>query len=219
MKKAVIFDLDGTLVNSIYDLADGVNYALGKNGYSTHPEEAYLIFVGNGIKKLIERALGDKATEETVTKVRADFEVYYRDHCCDRTRAYEGIIELLDTFKKNDVKLAVCSNKAQRFTEYIVNTIFGENTFDFIYGQRPELQMKPAPDCIFFVAENLGVPIDECIYIGDSNVDIMAGNNAGVDTLGVTWGFRTEQELRETGAKHIAHKTHQIQEFFERGTL
>ena len=79
--------------------------------------------------------------------------------------------------------------------------------------------MKPAPDCIFFVAESLGVTIDECIYIGDSNVDIMAGNSAGVDTLGVTWGFRTEQELRETGAKHIAHKTRQIQEFFERGTL
>ena len=219
MKKAVIFDLDGTLVNSIYDLADGVNFALDKNGYPTHPEESYLIFVGNGIKKLIERALGDKATEQTVAKVRADFETYYRDHCCDRTRAYEGIAELLDTFKKNGVKLAVCSNKAQKFTEYIVNTIFGENTFDFVYGQRPELLMKPAPDCIFFVAENLGVTIEECIYIGDSNVDIMAGNNAGVDTLGVTWGFRTEQELRETGAKHIAHKTHQIQEFFERGTL
>ncbi len=219
MKKAVIFDLDGTLVNSIYDLADGVNFALEKNGYPTHPEESYLIFVGNGIKKLIERALGDKATEQTVAKVRADFETYYRDHCCDRTRAYEGITELLDTFKKNGVKLAVCSNKAQKFTEYIVNTIFGENTFDFVYGQRPELLMKPAPDCIFFVAENLGVTIEECIYIGDSNVDIMAGNNAGVDTLGVTWGFRTEQELRETGAKHIAHKTHQIQEFFERGTL
>lgn len=219
MKKAVIFDLDGTLVNSIYDLADGVNFALEKNGYPTHPEESYLIFVGNGIKKLIERALGDKATEQTVAKVRADFETYYRDHCCDRTRAYEGITELLDTFKKNGVKLAVCSNKAQKFTEYIVNTIFGENTFDFVYGQRPELLMKPAPDCIFFVAENLGVTIEECIYIGDSNVDIMAGNNAGVDTLGVTWGFRTEQELRETGAKHIVHKTHQIQEFFERGTL
>jgi len=219
MKKAVIFDLDGTLVNSIYDLADGVNFALEKNGYPTHPEESYLIFVGNGIKKLIERALGDKATEQTVAKVRADFETYYRDHSCDRTRAYEGITELLDTFKKNGVKLAVCSNKAQKFTEYIVNTIFGENTFDFVYGQRPELLMKPAPDCIFFVAENLGVTIEECIYIGDSNVDIMAGNNAGVDTLGVTWGFRTEQELRETGAKHIAHKTHQIQEFFERGTL
>ena len=219
MKKAVIFDLDGTLVNSIYDLADGVNFALEKNGYPTHPEESYLMFVGNGIKKLIERALGDKATEQTVAKVRADFETYYRDHCCDRTRAYEGITELLDTFKKNGVKLAVCSNKAQKFTEYIVNTIFGENTFDFVYGQRPELLMKPAPDCIFFVAENLGVTIEECIYIGDSNVDIMAGNNAGVDTLGVTWGFRTEQELRETGAKHIAHKTHQIQEFFERGTL
>lgn len=219
MKKAVIFDLDGTLVNSIYDLADGVNFALEKNGYPTHPEESYLIFVGNGIKKLIERALGDKATEQTVAKVRADFETYYHDHCCDRTRAYEGITELLDTFKKNGVKLAVCSNKAQKFTEYIVNTIFGENTFDFVYGQRPELLMKPAPDCIFFVAENLGVTIEECIYIGDSNVDIMAGNNAGVDTLGVTWGFRTEQELRETGAKHIAHKTHQIQEFFERGTL
>ena len=219
MKKAVIFDLDGTLVNSIYDLADGVNFALDKNGYPTHPEEAYLIFVGNGIKKLIERALGDKATEETVTKVRADFEVYYHDHCCDRTRPYDGIVELLNNFKKDGVKLAVCSNKAQKFTEYIVGEIFGEGLFDFVYGQRPELKMKPAPDCIFFVAENLGVSIEECIYIGDSNVDIMAGIAAKVDTLGVTWGFRSEQELRETGATNIAHKPCQIKEFFERGTL
>ena len=219
MKKAVIFDLDGTLVNSIYDLADGVNFALDKNGYPTHPEEAYLIFVGNGIKKLIERALGDNATEETVTKVRADFEDYYREHCCDRTRAYDGIAELLNNFKKDGVKLAVCSNKAQKFTEYIVNTIFGKDVFDFIYGQRPELKMKPAPDCIFFVAEKLGVTIEECIYIGDSNVDIMAGLAADVDTLGVTWGFRSEEELLETGAKNIAHKPCQIKEFFERGCL
>lgn len=210
MKKAVVFDLDGTLVNSIYDLAAANNYALKKNGYPTHPDEAYLIFVGNGIKKLIERSLGEYADEDTIKKVKADFDIYYKEHCCDRTVPYEGIEKLISQLKKSGYKLGVCSNKAQAYTEQIVKTLFGDDSFDVIYGQRPDFPLKPEPQALYYVLDCLGASVSESLYIGDSEVDILVGNNAGIDTVGVTWGFRSEQELRDKGAVYIAHTAEDI---------
>lgn len=211
MFKAVIFDLDGTLINSIEDLADAVNYGLCRMNYPTHSLEKFNKFVGNGAVKLCQRALADYTdSEEAVKTLHAYFSEYYRAHSTDKTVTYDGITELVGKLKNNGVKLAVASNKPDEFTKSIVWDIFGKDTFSVVFGKRENCQTKPAPDIIFDILKELGVSSEEAVLAGDSDVDILTAQNAGIKSIGCTWGFRTKEELISTGADFIVEKASEI---------
>lgn len=206
MFHACIFDLDGTLVNSLRDLADAVNHALQLEGYSIHEVPAFRHFVGNGIPKLIERALpADAQTPEIHARMLGLFNAYYQAHRTDHTAPYDGIPALLDCLRERGIQTAVVSNKADAFTKQIVTDLFGER-FPSVLGSRPNIPRKPDPTSTLETAERLGVQPADCLFLGDSGVDMQTAANAGMIGVGVLWGFRDRQELLENGAKKlIAH--------------
>lgn len=196
MKQLVIFDLDGTLLNTIADLAEAVNRALVACGFAEHPTDAYRFFVGDGVSKLFERALPPEArTAENIARIRTHFMPYYDAHNADLSRPYEGIVELLAELQSRGVKMAVASNKYQAATQKLVRHYFGDTEFVAVFGQREGVAIKPDPQIIFDVLEVAGVTPEDVIYVGDSNVDMQTGPRAGVDTVGVSWGFRPREEL------------------------
>lgn len=203
MIKLLIFDLDGTLVNSIADLAEATNYALKKHGYPVHDEEKYNYFVGDGVLKLIERALPEEdRTEERILALRKEFSQYYDVHYKDKTRPYDGIPEVLKKLRDSGYQLAVASNKPDEFTKVIVNHFFPE-TFSCIQGGLDGVPKKPDPQIVFSILEKFSVSPGECLFIGDTNVDILTGKNAGLHTIGCLWGFRDYEELSLAGADNI----------------
>jgi phosphoglycolate phosphatase len=196
MKQLVIFDLDGTLLNTIADLAEAVNRALVACGFAEHPTDAYRFFVGDGVSKLFERALPPEArTAENIARIRTHFMPYYEAHNADLSRPYEGILELLAELQSRGVKVAVASNKYQAATQKLVSHYFADTEFVAVFGQREGVAIKPDPQIIFDVLEVAGVSSEEVLYVGDSNVDMQTGPRAGVDTVGVSWGFRPREEL------------------------
>ncbi len=203
MIKAVIFDLDGTLVNSLEDLADAGNYALKLFGFPTHETEKYKYFVGNGMMNLIYRILPeDSKTEEIINKVHTEFLKYYKIHSNDKTYVYDGVKELICSLKAKDIKVAVVTNKAHEpANEVIAATL--PDTFNLVLGQRPEIPTKPDPTLTLMAMEKLVVKPQESIFIGDSGMDMATGVNSGALPVGVLWGFRTAEELLENGAKHL----------------
>ena len=214
MKKLVIFDLDGTLLNTIADLAASTNHALAANGYPTHPTEEYRFFVGNGINKLFERALpeGEK-TEANVLKIRQRFIPYYDVHCVDLTKPYPGIPELLKTLQQRSVQIAVASNKYQRATGKLIPYFFPDIHFTAILGQREGIPRKPDPQIIHEIMRMANVSTDEVLYVGDSNVDMQTANNARVNSVGVTWGFRPRAELEQGSPFAIIDKAEELLSF------
>lgn len=199
--KLVLFDLDGTLVDTLKDLAVSTNYALKKYGYEVHPIEAYKEFVGNGVYKLIERALPQEArTEETIHTLKEAFIEYYDAHLTDYTRPYEGVEETLEILKEQEVLLAVVTNKPHAQAVRVVEACFKANTFSEVCGQRDGIPHKPDPMVIRQILTSYGVDKEEALYIGDSDVDMQTAQNAEVKGLGASWGFRTEDELLENGA-------------------
>ena len=210
-KQLVIFDLDGTLLDTVADLANATNQALERCGYPTHPIQAYYKFVGNGINKLFARALpAECSTEENVQRIRSLFIPYYNEHNADCSCPYSGIIDLLHELQEGGVQLAVASNKYHEATLKLVRHFFPNVTFAAIYGQREEVPIKPAPDIVFDILRDTGVPKEEVLYVGDSGVDMQTALNAGVESVGVAWGFRSEEELQENGAVHIVHQAEEI---------
>lgn len=195
-KKLVIFDLDGTLLNTIDDLATGANHALAVLGYPTHDAATIRSFVGNGINKLLERALpeGEK-TEENILRMRSVFIPYYDEHNADLTVPYDGIPELLVRLQNDGVQLAVASNKYQAATEKLVAHFFPNINFVKVLGQRTEVPIKPDPAIVIDILKVVGVSRDAVLYVGDSGVDMLTALNAQVDAVGVTWGFRPKLEL------------------------
>ncbi len=210
-KQLAIFDLDGTLLDTVADLANATNQALAKCGYPTHPTEAYYRFVGNGINKLFARALPEEArTEENVQRIRTLFIPYYNEHNADDSHPYPGIVELLTQLQSQGIQLAVASNKYQQATTKLVGHFFPNIRFAAVYGQREGVPIKPDPAIVNDILSETGISRAHTLYIGDSGVDMQTARNASVESVGVTWGFRDEEELRTNGATHIIHHAKDI---------
>lgn len=208
--KTIIFDLDGTLLDTLADLADSANYTMKQMGYPAHQFESYRYFVGNGVPKLLERCLpDDRRNEKNIAAAREIFAEYYSIHFADKTKPYEGVSELLEKLKNSGVKMAVASNKSDEFTQSIVKRFFGD-TFDMVQGGKENVPKKPAPDIAFGIMEKLGAVPENTYFAGDSNVDMYTAKNAGITAIGCLWGFRTKEELLDSGADFLAEKPSNI---------
>jgi phosphoglycolate phosphatase len=196
MIKLVIFDLDGTLLNTLSDLAESTNYALSQQNFPTHPIDDYQFFVGNGINKLFERALPEgENTTENMLRIRQDFLSYYRKHNTDYTTPYPDIPELLKQLQLRNIMPAVASNKYQEATDKLTKHYFPQISFVKILGQREGIAPKPDPAIVNEILASVPVSRDEVLYVGDSGVDMQTALNSGVIACGVTWGFRPRAEL------------------------
>lgn len=212
MYKVCIFDLDGTLTDTVESLTYSVNATLSELGLSQITEEQCKAFVGSGARKLIERSL-KAAGDPELLHVEKAMEVYgrvFKENCTYHVAPYEGIVEMLDTLKTLGVRLAVLSNKPHLQTKDVVATFFGADIFTCVQGQQEGIPRKPDPAAVFMIAKELNVATEECLYIGDSDVDMQTGNAAGVTTIGVTWGFRSREVLKENGAAYIVDKAQEI---------
>jgi phosphoglycolate phosphatase len=198
MKKLVIFDLDGTLLDTIADLAESANHALKQLGYPTRDVETIRTFVGNGVNKLLFRALPDEEkTEENMMRMRTHFVPYYDAHNADLSAPYPGIVALLEELQAKGLRMAVASNKYQEATVKLVKHYFPMIDFVEVLGQREGINVKPDPTIVFDILQKAGVSKEETLYVGDSGVDMQTAINAGVDAIGVTWGFRPRTELED----------------------
>ena len=212
MINSIIFDLDGTLLNTIEDLANACNYALTTLGYKTHEVEKYKTFVGNGRYKLVERMLPeDNRSVENIEKALELFDSYYEKHMIDMTKPYDGIMEMLDCLISKSINIAVVSNKPHEFTTEVVKNYFCDR-FEVVYGHKKNTKEKPDPWAVLEVIDEIKVNKDECLYVGDSEIDINTAKNAGVKSVGVEWGFRGKGELESAGANYIVNKPEQILE-------
>lgn len=216
MKKLVIFDLDGTLVNSVADLGNACNHALQELGFPTHSRTAYNIMVGNGISKLIERALPEDARRQRVIEaIRSKFVEYYNNHLWEETVPYPEINELLAELHNREVKLAVASNKYQEATSKIVEHFFNFVPWAAVMGQQPMVPLKPDPSIIFNVLLECPTPKAEVLYVGDTAIDMETGYRACVDRVAVTWGFRSQAELVSAHPEHIVNNPLEILQFID----
>lgn len=215
MIKAVIFDFDGTLANTLKDLMVAGNRALKMYGFPEHDEENYKIFVGNGWEDLIRKATNYSADEETFGKIFNEFRDYYNVHYCDETVAYDGLPELIAACKERGLLVAIVTNKKQEITNIMVDELYGD-VFDIVCGASDKYPSKPDPASTLSVMERLGVKPEECIFIGDSCVDMQTAVNSGAVAVGETWGFRGEKELRENGADYIIHRPSELLELLEK---
>ena len=201
----IIFDLDGTLLNTIGDLAVGCDHMLSLRGLPTHSYEEYCTFVGNGIMRLVERALPEELrTEEYVKAARRDFVEFYIDNIDNHTVPYEGMVELVEQLQTKGAKLAVASNKFQAGTEKLIRKFFPTIEWVEICGNREGVPLKPDTALVDMIIEKAGVERKNCTMVGDSAVDIQTARNAAIRSVGVSWGFRSREELEQAGADHIA---------------
>lgn len=211
MKKLVIFDLDGTLLNTIADLGAATNHALEQCGYPTHPISAYPRFVGSGISKLLERVLPESMrTPEHVAELRPHFFEYYGQHMTDATEPYPGIPELLAQLTQRGVKIAVASNKYQEGVETLIRHYFPQFEWAAVEGQKEAIPVKPDPSIVFEILAKCPTPKSEVLYVGDSGIDMETARRACVESAGVSWGFRPISELKEHYADHIVESTGQL---------
>lgn len=209
MKELVIFDLDGTLLNTISDLGNACNHALREKGLPHHPLSSYNYMVGNGVRNLIKRA-APEASETDLEELLMLFRKYYDHHCTDLTKPYPGIKKLLDTLTEHSVKIAVSSNKYQAAVEKIIKHFFPLIPFVAVYGEREGIPRKPDPSIIFSILEENPTPKRDVLIVGDSAVDMETARRACVESVGVTWGFRPVSELRQAYADHIISRAEDI---------
>lgn len=211
MKQLIIFDLDGTLLDTIGDLAACCNLTLEKHKLPTHSDEDYNSFVGNGILRLVERAIPEPLrTEEKIAEVRKDFVALYSENIAVHTKPYAGVEELLLKLQERGISLAIASNKFQAGCEKLAKHYFPNIKFAAVLGQRPNIALKPDPYIIREIIQRTSYTPDKILFVGDSGVDMLTASAAGVDSVGVSWGFRTREELEEAGAKHIVDKASEI---------
>lgn len=208
----VIFDLDGTVLDTLEDLADSVNHALIANGFTARTLTEIRAFVGNGIRNLILRSLPAGADDETLGRTLPDFRAHYAAHCADKTRPYEGIVGLIRTLRADGIKTAVVSNKTDDAVQKLAEKYF-PGLFDYVAGEKAGIARKPAPDAVDAAVSALGEKKENAVYIGDSEVDILTAKNADMRCIAVTWGFRDEEHLRKNGAETIAHTVEELENY------
>lgn len=205
MIKIVVFDLDGTLVNSLTDIAQSVNKGLIKAGLEEKPFENFNHYVGDGREVMIKRAMGSFAEDEEKFSIAWEtFNSEYKIHCNDNTCAYDGCAEMLKNLDEKGIKTAVLSNKPDEFVGRILKKVYPEHSFTEAWGKKPKYKMKPDGESLLAILEKHGISKEECIYIGDSDVDVYTAQNSGVKMAGVEWGFRGREELLSTGAPFVA---------------
>jgi len=211
--KAAIFDLDGTLVNSLEDLTDAVNQVLSNKSLPTHDVAAIKSFVGTGLRNLIIKSLPEgKRDDSTVDSYLSEMKKIYGQNCTNKTKPYSGIVEMLTDLRANNIPVAVLSNKADNLTKIVVNEIFPQISFSHIIGMTKEETRKPSPYEVLRICADLGVKTDEAVFIGDSDIDMQTAKNAGMFAIGVEWGFRDIENLLENGADMIVLKADAIAE-------
>lgn len=203
--KAIVFDLDGTLLDSLDDLADSMNAVLSELGAPTHSPDKYCYFVGNGVEKLVRRALPEDASEETFEKAVAAMRSEYHKRWDNKTRPYDGIPQLLDELTRRGVEMAILSNKPHDFTVKVVEKLLADWKFKFVWGVSDTVPAKPDPKGINRLVEELAIPANELLYMGDTNTDMETANAAGIYSLGALWGFRSADELTAAGASRLLH--------------
>ena len=207
MTTLIIFDLDGTLLNTIDDLADCTNYVLQKNGYPTHPVDAYKYFVGNGVAMLLRRALPKEVTEEVYAQVLNDFMNYYELHKADKTAPYAGITETLEQLQEKGILLAVATNKPHELLPDLMAHYFPAIKWAAVFGNREGVPVKPHPQIVYDILASCRDAINrvstDVLYVGDTAVDMETAQNAGIPKVGVLWGFRPKEELEQAHADYI----------------
>jgi phosphoglycolate phosphatase len=206
--QAIIFDLDGTLINSLIDISDAMNHTLSLFGYPTHPYRAYKHFVGKGLMNLVKSCVPQSVLENPQT-IRNCFEMfvdYYQRNLTNKTQLYPEIKELLDDLTEKGTKMAILSNKADKLTKQICNDLLHKWQFEIIMGATDDFPRKPNPESALFIAKKLNISPQNILYIGDSNVDMQTAVAAKMFPIGVTWGFRTREELQNAGAQLIIDK-------------
>ena len=212
MIKLCIFDLDGTVLDTVHTIAYYGNYALQKNGIEPIDDEEYKYFAGNGAVNLIKRALRFRncLTDEIFEKVFVDYNTAYNADTSYLTVPFDGIRETLDAMTSMGIRMAILSNKPHFATCGVITSLFGEGYFDCVYGQREDVPIKPNPTAVLQIMSQLGAKAEDCLYIGDTGTDMKTGKNAKLCTVGVTWGFRSKDELLQNGADRIIDEPCQL---------
>lgn len=213
--KACIFDLDGTLTNTLESMTYSVNLTLEEMGLSKITKDQCRLFVGNGARVLMEKSL-KAAGDKDASRIEEGMEIYGRifdRNCTYHVTPYEGIPEMLKALKDKGIQLAVLSNKPDRQTVKVVKAIFGEELFDYAQGQKEGIRRKPEPDGVWYLMEQMHVSKEECLYIGDSEVDAATGRNAGLKTIGVLWGFRDRKTLETAGVDDLIDRPDELLQF------
>jgi phosphoglycolate phosphatase len=208
---AVVFDMDGTLLDTLHDISHSLNSVLEEEGYPTHTVEACRVMVGFGMRELVRKALPESAHDEAITEpLLKKMQARYAEHWNDSSRPYDGIAELLDAIDRLGLKKAILSNKPDRFTRQCAEELLAPWNFDVVMGFREGIAPKPDPTGALMVAEELGVQPASILYVGDSDVDMKTATAAGMYPLGVTWGYRPGQELLATGAAKLVSTPEEI---------
>lgn len=211
MKKAVLFDMDGTLIDTLDDLTDSVNYALKLNGYPVREISEVKSFVGNGIKKLVERAVPKEATESEFDSCYKQMMDYYHLHAMDKSKPYENATEIIEKLNEQGIKVGIVTNKVQKAAEDISDKFFG-NMVGVVVGVKRFRKLKPDAQPVDIALEKLNIKKEEAIFVGDSEVDVLTAKNAGIDFVGAAWGFRGEEALIKSGAELVIKE---IKDLFE----
>lgn len=209
--KLAIFDMDGTILSTLDDLANGVDYALRENGLPARSKQETRAALGRGVRFLIEQSVPAGLSDAEISKVEEDFLKYYKVHSMDNTRPYDGIVELIKEVRASGVKTAVVSNKIDSAVKELCANFF-EGAFDVAYGERIGIPRKPDPKPINAIIDEFGLSKDEVVYIGDSEVDLLTANNAGINHIIVTWGFRDRDFLVQNGAKTLVENMDELKE-------
>ncbi len=210
MINTIVFDLDGTLLNTLEDLQDSVNFALERQGFPLRDLNEIRSFVGNGIRLLMERAVPANIDNDTFEICFKDFCDYYKIHMEDKTAPYDGINNMLTNIKKAGFKTAIVTNKADFAAQDLCKRMFGEN-IDFVVGSSDDRPNKPAPDGVFYALEQLNSAIENTVFVGDADTDILTAKNANLPSIGVLWGFRDREIIEEAGAEYIVESVKDLE--------
>ncbi len=216
--KAVLFDLDGTLLDTLQDIADSTNSVLRQLGFATHPAEAYKYFVGDGVEKLVERALPESSRDaKTIARCLELTQSEYHHRWAVHSKPYRGIRQMLDELQRRAVPMAVLSNKPHEVTCQMVDEILGDYNFEIVRGAMPGVPIKPAPAAALQIAEQMKIPPAQFVYVGDGSTDMQTAGAAGMYAVGALWGFRTANELIRAGARILIERPGEVMALFGNG--